>query len=95
MEDALYRGNREPRLDQILAEPIVQTIMRSDGADAESIRQLMRKAADAVKPPDPPKLHFTPPVPAETRNGNELPQASIGVLARAGASRWPRVFPSL
>lgn len=41
MEDLLFRGNREPSLDEILAEPIVHTIMQRDGADEALIRQLM------------------------------------------------------
>ncbi len=58
MEDALYRGNREPSLDQILAEPIVQTIMRRDGTTAKSIRELLRHVSRGVEPPGPPKLRF-------------------------------------
>jgi hypothetical protein len=44
VEDLLFRGNREPSLDEILAEPIVHTIMRRDGADEALIRRLMWRA---------------------------------------------------
>ena len=35
----------EPTLDQLLAEPIVQQLMRSDRTDEAAIRQLVRKTA--------------------------------------------------
>ena len=92
MEDALYRGNREPTLDQILAEPIIQTIMRRDGTTAKSIRELLRCVSRGAKPPEPPKLRFLSAAPPVSR---EPPQASAGVLAQAAAPHWPRVFPGL
>jgi len=92
MEDTLFRGNREPTLDQILAEPIIQTMMRCDEIDERTIREVMRKAASA-KPPSPPKLDFAPPASPEV---GESPQMRIGALARIAAEpHWPRVFPSL
>ena len=94
MEDTLFRGSREPSLDQILCEPIVQTIMRRDGADPDSVRRMMRNIAGTAMPPDRPKLRFTT-LPDARKSETELPQASAGVLAQAGAPRWPRVFPSL
>jgi hypothetical protein len=93
MEDTLFRCNREPTLDEILAEPIVQAVMRRDGVDETTIRRLIRTAARAK----PPKLAFIPPAPAREED-SDPPQASIGVLAQAQAAaepRWPRVFPSL
>ena len=93
MEDTRFRDNREPTLDQILAEPIVQAMMRRDAVDENTIRELIRKAVRA-KPPTP-KLDIIPPAPPPEREG-DAPQASIGVLAQASAEpRWPRVFPSL
>ena len=94
MEDTLFRGNCEPTLDQILAEPIVQAMMRRDAVDENTIRQLMRKAARA-KPLRPRRLDFIAPAPPSD-GACDAPQASIGVLAQARAEpRWPRVFPSL
>lgn len=91
--DVLFRGNREPTLDQILAEPIVKTLMRRDGADEAAIRRLLAKATGR---PKPVPLSFTPPAPPASA-ATEVPlQASIGVLAQAAAPpAWPRVFPSL
>jgi hypothetical protein len=37
----------EPTLDQLLAEPIVQQLMRRDGIDAATIRHLLQEAASA------------------------------------------------
>jgi hypothetical protein len=37
----------EPTLDQLLAEPIVQQLMRRDGIDEAAIRQLLQKTAAA------------------------------------------------
>jgi hypothetical protein len=37
----------EPTLDQLLAEPIVQQLMRRDRTDEASIRQLLDQAAAA------------------------------------------------
>jgi hypothetical protein len=37
----------EPTLDQLLAEPIVQQLMRRDRIDAATIRQLLQKTASA------------------------------------------------
>ena len=37
----------EPTLDQVLAEPIVQQLMRRDRTDGASIRQLLDQAAAA------------------------------------------------
>ena len=94
MEDTLFCGNREPTLEQILAEPIVQLVLRGDGIDERTIRELMRKAARA-EPPRRVRLDLVPPAPPPI-NGSELSQASIGVLAQAAVElRWPRVFPSL
>jgi hypothetical protein len=97
MEDTLFRGNREPTLDQILAEPIVQTIMRRDGVDAETVRRLMRPAIRGASPATAarPKLNFVPPTPPP-RAVSDSPHTSIGVIAQAAnAPQWPRVFPSL
>lgn len=95
MEDALFRGNREPMLDQILAEPIVRTMMRRDGIDETTIRELMRNVANA-KRLGPAKIDFVPLVPPREDARSDLPQASLGVLAQAAAEpRWPRVFPGL
>jgi hypothetical protein len=38
----------EPTLDQLLAEPIVQQLMRRDRIDAATIRQLLQKTASAT-----------------------------------------------
>lgn len=90
MEDALFRGNREPTLDQILAEPIVRQLMRRDGTDEGTIRRLMHRTATEASPP---KLRLVAPFPATDESP---PRASIGVLAqRATMPAWPRVFPSL
>lgn len=90
MEDALFRGNREPTLDQILAEPIVRQLMQRDGIDETALRRLMHRAATEAFPP---KLRFVAPVPP-TDEGP--PRASLGVLAQASTMpAWPRVFPSL
>ncbi|HLI21439.1 MAG TPA: hypothetical protein VKV32_10005 [Stellaceae bacterium] len=90
MEDTLFRGNREPTLDEILAEPIVKTVMKRDRIDEDTVRTLMRR----VKPMPPPKLRYAPPQPPSS--AAQVPQASIGVLAQAvAAPSWPRVFPSL
>jgi hypothetical protein len=95
MEDTLFRGNREPTLDQILAEPIVQTIMRRDGVDAETVRRLMQPAPHGASPAARPKLNFVPPTPPPRATSDEA-DASIGVIAQAAtAPHWPRVFPSL
>jgi len=95
MEDALFRGNCEPTLDQILAEPIVQMMMRRDRLEERTIREWVRNAAVA-KPPRPAKIDFVPPAPPRDRCAGGQPQASIGILAQAaGEPRWPRVFPSL
>jgi hypothetical protein len=94
MEGTLFCGNCEPALDQILAEPIVQMMMRRDGIDEGNIRELMRKATCA-RPGGSPRLDFRVVTPPE-RVLRDPPQASIGVLAQAAAEpRWPRVFPSL
>jgi hypothetical protein len=91
MEDTLFRCNREPTLDEILAEPIVRAVMRRDRVDETAIRRLMRTAARAK----PAKLEFIPPAPPREED-SDSPQASIGVLAQARAEPcWPRVFPSL
>jgi hypothetical protein len=37
----------EPTLDQLLGEPIVQQLMRRDGIDGATIRQLLQKTASA------------------------------------------------
>jgi hypothetical protein len=37
----------EPTLDQLLAEPIVQQLMRRDSVDETTIRQLLQEAASA------------------------------------------------
>jgi hypothetical protein len=37
----------EPTLDQLLAEPIVQQLMRRDSIDEATIRQLLQKTASA------------------------------------------------
>jgi hypothetical protein len=37
----------EPTLDQLLAEPIVQQLMRRDGIDATTIRHLLQETAAA------------------------------------------------
>jgi hypothetical protein len=37
----------EPTLDQLLAEPIVQQLMRRDRIDAATIRHLLQEAASA------------------------------------------------
>lgn len=92
MEDTLFRGNREPSLDQILAEPIVQMIMRRDGVDDQSIRRLMRKAAAMA---GAAKLAFIQLTPLVAGPDGELLPASAGVLAQAAAPHWPRVFPGL
>lgn len=89
MEDTLFRGNREPSLDEILAEPIVKTVMKRDRIDEDTVRALMRR----VRPMPPPKLRFVPPAPPS--GDGEPPQASAGVLAQASTPHWPRVFPSL
>jgi hypothetical protein len=95
MEDTLFRGNSEPTLDQILAEPIVQSMMRRDRIDERTIRALMRTAVGA-KAPRFPKLDFVAPAPPPAGETSGLPEASLGVLAQAAAEpRWPRVFPSL
>ena len=44
MEDVLFSGNREPTLDDILAEPIVRTLMHRDGVEEDQIRQLLKRA---------------------------------------------------
>jgi len=93
MEDTLFRGNREPTLDQILAEPIIQAMMRRDGVAEAALRRLVRQAAHRGPPPEAAKLRFIPPAPPAS---DAPPQASIGMLAQAAAApRWPRVFPSL
>lgn len=92
MEDVLFRGNREPSLDEILAEPIVKTVMKRDQIDEDTVRALMRR----VRPMPPPKLRFAPPAPPASAATEAPPQASIGVLAQAAApAAWPRVFPGL
>ena len=94
MGDTLFRGNREPTLAEILAEPAVRILMRRDGVDERSIRRLMHHAAAASAPRQAPRLSFVAPAPPGTHA--DPPQASIGVLARAVVEpRWPRVFPSL
>lgn len=97
MEDTLYRGNREPTLDQMLAEPIVRTIMQRDGVGEETVRHLMQRARRCAQPANPSKLNVVPPAPAAHREerARSAPQASIGVLAQAAAPHWPRIFPSL
>jgi hypothetical protein len=96
MENALFRGNREPSLDQVLSEPIVQMMMRRDGIDETSIRRLMQKAAGATKPANAPTPAFVPPKHSRIQAESESPQASVGILAQAPtAPAWPRVFPSL
>lgn len=45
-------NQREPTLEELLSEPIVQQVMRSDGVDADEIRGLMH-AALARRAPDP------------------------------------------
>lgn len=95
MEDTLFRGNREPTLEQILAEPIVQTMMRRDGADAETVRRQMRLARRDASPVARPKLNFAPPTPPP-RPTSDSPHPSIAAIAQAAATpHWPRVFPSL
>jgi hypothetical protein len=37
----------EPTLDQLLAEPIVQQLMRRDGIDEAAIRYLLQETASA------------------------------------------------
>jgi hypothetical protein len=92
MEDALFRGNCEPTLDQILAEPIVKALMRRDGADEVAIRRLVAKATGRA---NPSPLSFARPPRASAATETKA-QASIGVLAQAAApAAWPRVFPSL
>jgi len=44
----------EPTLDQLLAEPIVQQLMRRDRIDAATIRQLLQETASARKNRFPP-----------------------------------------
>ena len=52
MDDLLFRGNREPSLDEILSEPIIQAVMNRDRADEDGIRRLMQQAAVLTR--DPP-----------------------------------------
>jgi hypothetical protein len=35
---------REPTLDELLSEPIIQQVMTSDGVRADDVRYLMQKA---------------------------------------------------
>jgi hypothetical protein len=43
--DARLPGPGEPTLEQLLAEPIVQQLMRRDGIDEAATRRLLRQAA--------------------------------------------------
>jgi hypothetical protein len=42
--------SNEPTLDELLAEPIVQLLMRRDGINEATIRRLLQETA-AVRPP--------------------------------------------
>lgn len=91
MEHALFCGNREPTLDEILAEPIVRQIMKRDGWQEAEIRQLVGK----VEGLRPAKIRWLA-AEREAKPG-AFPQASIGVLAQSQSTirAWPRVFPGL
>jgi MarR family transcriptional regulator, transcriptional regulator for hemolysin len=49
-----WLSSAEPRLDQLLAEPIVQQLMRRDQTDEPTIRHLLRETA-AARPPSAAK----------------------------------------
>jgi hypothetical protein len=62
-----HPSSNKPTLDQLLAEPIVQQLMRRDRIDEATIRQLLQETASArlaawakddLKADDP---HFCPP----------------------------------
>jgi hypothetical protein len=44
MEDTLFKhADCEPSLDEALADPIVQQLMRSDGVTEEAVRRLIQE----------------------------------------------------
>lgn len=91
MENALFCGNREPTLDEILVEPIVRQMIKQDGVQETEILQLL---AQANKRPAAP----TRGVEAQSRvRPVGYPQASVGVLTHSQSTvrAWPRVFPGL
>jgi hypothetical protein len=79
MEDTLFRGNREPTLDQILAEPIVQTMMRRDAVDDG--HNPLPDAHDCLFGNTTETLKFQTIAPRPRVEG-DTSQASIGVLAK-------------
>ena len=90
MEDARFKVNFDPSLDEVLAEPIVRQLMCRDGITEKSVRELMQQAA-GIRPQ--PRIRLTAPLPNLGQKGP--PRASLGVLAQTTTPAWPRVFPSL
>ncbi|HYD30944.1 MAG TPA: hypothetical protein VEB64_08840 [Azospirillaceae bacterium] len=50
-----YTGRPEPRIDEMLTDPIIELVMRSDGVSVEDVALLLvrvslRRTLDAVRP---------------------------------------------
>jgi DNA-binding MarR family transcriptional regulator len=72
----------EPTLNQLLAEPIVQQLMRRDRIDAATIRRLLQETAAA-----------RPPVSAEDDTDTDEPRSTVRLLretARFWCTRYDR-----
>jgi hypothetical protein len=89
MEDVLFRGDREPTLDEILAEPIVRATMARDGITEVQIRQLMKRAN--TQPPATKHQWITL---SPDDDPDDPPPRSPGIIAKT-TPPWPRVSPSL
>jgi len=48
----MCQWQREPELDELLAEPIVAALMRRDGASPGELRSLLRAVARTRRPQD-------------------------------------------
>jgi len=50
----LYSGNREPPLEELFEDPMVQLVMRRDGLSAEDVRSCIERARCRLNgQPDP------------------------------------------
>jgi hypothetical protein len=88
---ALFRGNREPTLNEILAEPIVRAVMQRDGVDEGHVRQLMERATTRPAATEHQWITIS-----SDDDSDDPPLPTPGAIAKARViAAWPRVFPSL
>jgi len=68
-------GSRQPSLEEMLADPIVWMVMRSDGVQEHELRALLKRVALDLAPREPT---MSPEKPATTPNGSY--RRGVGIM---------------